>query len=114
MREMLKTGVELRLVDEMTPEEKAFTAQVLASSARQAQLASEDDLENQLLVPLFSFVEGQSTPFIASMMLSAIALITDSIAAGGEINGYGLYKVTLRGSRGCALSFRKPHVCSIL
>eukprot|EP00434_Breviolum_minutum_P005036 symbB.v1.2.004445.t2/scaffold249.1/size274694/4 len=113
LKEMLKTGVDLKLFDEISPEERSTAAQMAVEYSKQAHLVSDDETPS-VMVPLGSFAEEHCNPLIASMMICAIALIADSIAGGGNINGYSLHSVTVRGSRGCALTYRKAHTCSIL
>ncbi|CAK9082422.1 unnamed protein product [Durusdinium trenchii] len=114
LKAMIKHGIDLHLCDEMSAEEHVLaTEMVIALSKRSFIAASFDDLPS-LVIPLGSFGEENPNPLLASMMTCAIALITDSIAAGGEINGYMLRSVTVRGSRGCALTFRRANTCSIL
>lgn len=113
LKEMLKTGVDLKLFDEISPDERSTAAQMAVEYSKQAHLVSDDETPS-VMVPLGSFAEEHCNPLIASMMICAIALIADSIAGGGNINGYSLHSVTVRGSRGCALTYRKAHTCSIL
>lgn len=113
LKEMLKTGVDLKLFDEMTPEEHALAAEMAIQLSKQTHLVTDDETP-YAIVPLSTFAEVHCNPLVASMTICAMALITDSIAGGGEINGYALHSVTVRGSRGCALTYRRRHTCSIL
>ena len=114
LKEMLKGGVDLKLVDEMSAEEHILATEMFIAVSKHSFLAASDDDLPNLVIPLSGFEEKNLNPLVASMSTCAIALISDSIAAGGEINGYQLKSVTVRGSRGCALTFGKPHSCSIL
>ena len=113
LKEMLKTGVDLKLFDEMSAEENALAAEMAVQCSKQAHLVSDDETP-YAMIPLGSFAEDYCNPLVASMTICAIALITDSIAGGGDINGFALHSVTVRGSRGCALTYRRNHSCSIL
>lgn len=113
LKDMLKTGVDLKLFDEMSAEENAFAAEMAVQYSKQAHLVSDDETP-YAMIPLGSFAEDHCSPLIASMTICAMAVITDSIAGGGDINGFALHSVTVRGSRGCALTYRRVHSCSIL
>ncbi|CAE7597199.1 ucpB [Symbiodinium microadriaticum] len=93
LRELLKTGVDLSLVDELTDEERVLGGHLAAVRVREAQVvASEDDTPPTLMAPLGLLVNNDN-PLLTSMILAAMALITDSIAGAGEINGYVLRSV---------------------
>ncbi|CAE7435437.1 ucpB [Symbiodinium sp. CCMP2456] len=90
LRELLKTGVDLSLVDELTDEERVLGGHLAAVRVREAQVvASEDDTPPTLMAPLGLLVNNDN-PLLTSMILAAMALITDSITGAGEINGYVL------------------------
>eukprot|EP00439_Symbiodinium_sp_Y106_P082423 s756_g21.t2 len=90
LRELLKTGVDLSLVDELTDEERVLGGHLAALRVREAQVvASEDDTPPTLMAPLGLLVNNDN-PLLTSMILAAMALITDSMAGAGEINGYVL------------------------
>eukprot|EP00439_Symbiodinium_sp_Y106_P082524 s756_g21.t4 len=114
LRELLKTGVDLSLVDELTDEERVLGGHLAALRVREAQVvASEDDTPPTLMAPLGLLVNNDN-PLLTSMILAAMALITDSMAGAGEINGYVLRSVRVRGCRGCALQFRRAHSCPLM
>ena len=115
LREMLKTGVDLSLVDELTEEERVLGGHLAAVRVQEAQVvASEDDTPPTLMAPIGLLVNDNDNPLLTSMILSAMALITDAMAGGGEINGYVLRSVRVRGCRGCALTFRRAHSCPLM
>ena len=115
LREMLKTGVDLVLVDELTEEERVLGGHLAALRSQEAQvIASEDDSPPNLVAPLGLLASDNDNPLLTSMVLSAMSLITDAVAGGGDINGYSLRSVAVRGCRGCALKFRRAHSCPLM
>ena len=115
LREMLQTGVELALVDELTTEERILGAHLAAVRMQEAQvIVSEDDTPPNLMAPLGLLSNDNDNPLLASMILSAMVLLTDAVVGGGDINGYVLRSVAVRGCRGCALKFCRAHSCPVM
>ena len=61
------------------------------SSTQNRRILVSDDETPYAMIPLGGFAEDHCSPLIASMTICAMAVITDSIAGGGDINGFALH-----------------------
>jgi len=109
----MEKGLDISLWDELTEEEIAISAEMAGRCAREARTApSEDSAGTQLLVPL-GLLGQDSNPLLMSMSLAATAVVTETLAAAGEIQGYTMCAVALKGTRGGRVHFQQRRACAI-
>ncbi|CAJ1441695.1 unnamed protein product, partial [Effrenium voratum] len=111
LKGLLKSGLKLQLQDEVAEEELVLAVQLAAETSKHAQLVVSDEGMPSLMVPLGPLGEGN--PLFEAMTICALAVIADAVAAG-DCRGYELRACAVRGAAGCALRFRKAHLCVIL
>lgn len=113
-RHLLEGSRDLELDDGLTEQEKCLGGQLAAKSLREARIvASEDEESSSCLMAPLGVLGDNSNPILAAMVTAGTALIAESLAGGGHIQGYAMRSVELRGCRGCAVKFSWQQTCAI-
>lgn len=113
-RDLLEGSRDLELTDDLTEQEKCLGGQLAAKSLCEARVvAGEDEAGASCLLAPLGLLGDSNNPILASMVTAGTALITDSIAGGGDIHNYAVRSVALRGCRGCAVRLGWQRTCTI-
>lgn len=113
-RDLLEGSRDLDLTDDLTGQEQSLGGQLAAKSLSEARVvAGEDEAGASCLLAPLGILGDSNNPILAAMVTAGTALITDSIAGGGDIHGYTVRSVALRGCRGCAVGLCWQRTCTI-